>query len=143
MKTTFATFFPNNLIATIMVMVIAVTGCTIFPDTVDDDSASYDASTPSQYDNKSGGFLFFTDDGNGVITDNARKRYNKLIDDYKNQFEEEKGVELEEDDGIKKHTDQYGNKVWEIDKQHLTYFALLNQWRKSKRKTDSIWSSLF
>ena len=117
MKTTFATFFPNNLIATIMVMVIAVTGCTIFPDTVDDDSASYDASTPSQYDNKSGGFLFFT--------------------------EEEKGVELEEDDGIKKHTDQYGNKVWEIDKQHLTYFALLNQWRKSKRKTDSIWSSLF
>ena len=137
------TFFPNNVIVALLAIVLTLPGCTIFPDTVDDDSASYEASTPSQYDNKNGGFLFFADNGNGVITDNARKRYNKLIDDYKNQFEEEKGVELKEDAGIKSHTDQYGNKVWEIDKQHLTYFALLNQWRKAKRKTDSIWSNIF
>jgi len=112
---------------------------TVTPDKVTDEIASYDATTPSGYDVQNSGFIGFTDDGRGLITQFGLLRYNTLIKAYKIRFKSFKGVELNENDGITEYTDKRSNKLYIIDQQHLVYYAVLNGWRKDGKEPDSIW----
>ena len=88
----FASFFLSSLL---------LTSCaTITPDKVDDKTASFDSTTPVNYDNLNSGVLGFTEDGSGIITSFGVERYNNLIEQYKIRFKEYKGVELHKNDSI-------------------------------------------
>ena len=112
---------------------------TVTPDKVKDEIASYDASTPNGYDVQNSGFIGFTDDGRGLITQFGLLRYNTLIKAYKVRFKSFKGVELNENAGITEYTDKLNNKLFIIDQQHLVYYTILNSWRKDGKEPDSIW----
>lgn len=117
------------------------------PKPIEDTQASYDSSTPSQYDSKTSGLLGFTEDTNGrtdgaLITNNALKKYNDLILDYAIQFKNEEKVSIDTNDGVKDFIDVYGNEVHWIDAQHLSYFLKLNRWRKEMRDPDTIWAKV-
>lgn len=57
-----------------------------------------------------------------------RLKYNALVSLYSDQFFETKAVRLEKDAGIEPYTDQYGNKLFLIDQEHLVYFIILKKW---------------
>ena len=119
---------------------LLLVGCaTVTPDKVVDDTASFDATTPKEYDPMNSGVIGFTESGQGILTMNGVERYNNLIKDYKLQFREFKGVELKENAGITEHLDKNGNLLFHIDQQHLVYFGILNSWKKDGKDTDSIW----
>lgn len=111
---------------------------TVTPDKVNDEIASYDASTPSGYDVQNSGFIGFLDDGKGIITAFGLLRYNTLIKAYKIRFKSYKGVELNENDGVTEYADNKGNKLFIIDQQHLVYYAVLNSWKKDGKEPDSL-----
>ena len=97
------------------------------PDRVEDNIWAIDSSTPDQYDSTKGGFLGFVGD-DGLITTGLRAKYNALVSLYEDQFFEVKVVRLEKDAGVRLYTDQYGNKLYLIDQEHLVYFIILKQW---------------
>jgi hypothetical protein len=106
---------------------------------VKDEIASYDASTPTQYDAQNSGFIGFMDDGRGLLTAFGVLRYNTLIKAYNIRFKSYKGVALVENAGITEFTDKLGNRLSVMDQQHLVYYAILNTWRKEGKEPDSIW----
>ena len=106
---------------------IFLTSCaTVTPDKVQDNTASFDSTTPQQYDPHNSGIIGFSVDGKGILTSSGVERYNNLIKDYKFQFREAKGVELKENAGITEYLDKHGNLLFYIDHQHLVYFGILN-----------------
>jgi hypothetical protein len=124
--------------ASILVLNFFIVGCaTITPDKIQDNTASYDASTPSNYNKDNGGLVALIDNG-AVITSQARERYNNLIKMYKVKFKKEKAIELVEDAGIKPYKDRYGNDLFLIDNEHLVYFGVMNSWLKEKVPADNI-----
>ena len=124
--------------ASILVLNFFLVGCvTITPDKIQDSTASYDASTPSNYNKDNGGLVALLDNG-AVITPQARERYNNLIKMYKIKFKKEKAIELVEDAGIKPYKDRYGNDLFLIDNEHLVYFGVMNSWLKEKVPADNI-----
>jgi len=133
---------------TLLSVVFLSVGCgTISPDPIKSTESSYDASTPSQYDPKSSGFLGFTENEKGettgaLLSDNAVKKYNALITDYAIQFKNEEKVSIDTNAGVRMFVDGYGNAVHWIDAEHLQYFLKLNRWRKEKREPDTIWMKL-
>jgi hypothetical protein len=121
-----------------LVLNFFIVGCaTITPDKIQDNTASYDASTPSNYNKDNGGLVALIDNG-AVITSQARERYNNLIKMYKVKFKKEKAIELVEDAGIKPYKDRYGNDLFLIDNEHLVYFGVMNSWLKEKVPADNI-----
>ena len=113
-------------------------GCaTVTPDKIQDFTASYDSSTPSQYNQDNGGVVALLDNG-AVITSQAKDRYNKLIEMYKVKFKKEKAIELVEGAGIQPYKDRYGNNLFLIDNEHLVYFGVMNSWLKEKVPADNI-----
>ena len=115
-------------------------GCaTITPDKVEDGTASFDSTTPVNYDNLNSGILGFTEDGSGIITTFGVERYNNLIEQYKIRFKEFKGVELKKNDGISNYVDKHGNVLYKIDPQPFVYYGVLNSWRKDGVDSDSLW----
>lgn len=115
-------------------------GCaTVTPDKVKDNTASYDATTPVNYDNLNSGIIGFTEDGSGILTTFGVQRYNSLIKDYKIRFRVTKGVDLKENDGISEYVDKYKNVLSKIDSQHFVYYGILNSWRKDGVEPDSLW----
>ena len=115
-------------------------GCaTITPNKVEDNTASFDSSTPVNYDNLNSGIVGFTADGSGILTYFGVQRYNSLIRDYKIRFKNVKGVDLKENDGISEYVDQHKNVLSKIDPQHFVYFGILNSWRKDGVEVDSLW----
>jgi len=113
-------------------------GCaTVTPDKIQDDVASFDSSTPTNYNKDNGGLIALLDDG-AVITSQAKDRYNKLIEMYKIKFKKEKAIELVNDAGIKPYKDRYGNDLFIIDNEHLVYFGVMNSWLKEKVPADNI-----
>jgi hypothetical protein len=113
-------------------------GCaTITPDKIQDNTASYDASTPSNYNKDNGGLVALLDNG-AVITNQAKERYNNLIQMYKIKFKKEKAIELVENAGIQPYKDRYGNDLFLIDNEHLVYFGVMNSWLKEKVPADNI-----
>jgi hypothetical protein len=111
---------------------------TVTPDKIKDEVASYDATTPSQYDIQNSGFIGFMDDGRGILTAFGVLRYNTLVKAYKIKFKSYKGVEINENDGIDEFTDKFNNKLFIIDQQHLVYYAILNSWRKESKEADGL-----
>jgi hypothetical protein len=77
------------------------------------------------------GFIGFLKNGNGIITENARQRYNNLIKEYGDKLLDDVGYKIEKDSGISPI--QGDNVLYEIDQQHLFYFILINQWNKQNR----------
>lgn len=127
----FAAFCLSSLI---------LTSCaTVTPDKVQDKTASFDSTTPQQYDSMNSGVIGFGPDGKGILTGNGVERYNNLIKDYKLQLRAAKGVDIKENDGITEFLDKYGNLLYYIDQQHLVYFGILNSWRRDGRDVDSLW----
>ena len=127
-----------NKFASILALNFLLVGCaTITPDKIQDSTASYDASTPSNYNKDNGGLLALLDNG-AVITASAKDRYNNLIKMYKIKFKKEKAIELVEDAGIKPYKDRYGNNLFLIDNEHLVYFGVMNSWLKEKVPADNI-----
>lgn len=127
-----------NKFASILVLNFFLVGCaTITPDKIEDSTASYDASTPSNYNKDNGGLVALLDNG-AVITASAKDRYNNLIKMYKIKFKKEKAIELVEDAGIKPYKDRYGNDLFLIDNEHLVYFGVMNSWLKEKVPADNI-----
>ena len=121
-----------------MVLNFFLVGCaTITPDKIQDSTASYDASTPSNYNKDNGGLVALLDNG-AVITSQAKERYNNLIKMYKVKFKKEKAIELLEDAGIQPYKDRYGNDLFLIDNEHLVYFGVMNSWLKEKVPADNI-----
>jgi len=113
-------------------------GCaTITPDKIQDSTASYDSSTPSNYNKDNGGLIAILDNG-AVITASAKDRYNNLIKMYKVKFKKEKAIELIENAGITPYKDRYGNDLFLIDNEHLVYFGVMNSWLKEKVPADNI-----
>ncbi len=124
--------------ASILVLNFLLVGCaTITPDKIQDSTASYDASTPSNYNKDNGGLVALLDNG-AVITPQAKERYNNLIKMYKVKFKKEKAIELVEDAGVKPYKDRYGNDLFLIDNEHLVYFGVMNSWLKEKIPADNI-----
>lgn len=124
--------------ASILVLNFFLVGCaTITPDKIQDSTASYDASTPSNYNKDNGGLIALLDNG-AVITASAKDRYNNLIKMYKIKFKKEKAIELVENAGIKPYKDRYGNDLFLIDNEHLVYFGVMNSWLKEKVPADNI-----
>jgi hypothetical protein len=121
-----------------LVLNFFLVGCaTITPDKIQDSTASYDASTPSNYNKDNGGLVALLDNG-AVITSQAKERYNNLIKMYKVKFKKEKAIELLEDAGIQPYKDRYGNDLFLIDNEHLVYFGVMNSWLKEKVPADNI-----
>ena len=115
-----------------------IVGCaTVTPDKIQDSTASYDASTPSQYSQDNGGVIALLENG-AVITSQAKDRYNKLIQMYKVKFKKEKAIELVENAGIQPYKDRYGNDLFLINNEHLVYFGVMNSWLKEKVPADNI-----
>lgn len=113
-----------------------IVGCTIVPTIINDKSPSFDSSTPKQYSDKNSGFIGFDDNGDGILTLNAVNKYNNLIEIYGPTYKKERGISLNKNDGISDFVDIYGNNLFKIQKQYLSYFIELNQWQKSKKKTN-------
>lgn len=124
--------------ASILVLNFLLVGCaTITPDKIQDSTASYDSSTPSNYNKDNGGLIAILDNG-AVITASAKDRYNKLIEMYKIKFKKEKAIELVENAGVTPYKDRYGNDLFLIDNEHLVYFGVMNSWLKEKVPADNI-----
>lgn len=124
--------------ASILVLNFLLVGCaTVTPDKIQDNTTSYDASTPSNYNKDNGGLIAILDNG-AVITSSAKDRYNKLIEMYKIKFKKEKAIELVENAGITPYKDRYGNDLFLIDNEHLVYFGVMNSWLKEKVPADNI-----
>ena len=127
-----------NKLASILVLNFFLVGCaTVTPNKIQDDKSSYDATTPKQYDKDNGGLISFVGD-DALITRQARERYNNLIKMYRIKFRKEKAIELNEDSGIKPYKDNFGNKLFLIDSEHLVYFGVMNSWLKEKIPQDNI-----
>lgn len=124
--------------ASVLVLNFLLVGCaTVTPDKIQDDVASFDSSTPSNYNKDNGGLIALLDNG-AVITPQAKDRYNKLIEMYKIKFKKEKAIELVENAGITPYKDRYNNDLFFIDNEHLVYFGVMNSWLKEKIPADNI-----
>lgn len=130
--------FKNYLVNLILVMSFFVFyGCTVIPKQVKDNVPAFDSSTPKTETNQqNSGFLGFDANGDGVITSNAKNKYNNLIMLYQKSFFNERGIQLEKDYGISDYTDDKGNKLFKITKESLTHFIVLNDWLRNKKPTD-------
>jgi hypothetical protein len=128
--------------------ILCLEGCgTVSPPPLRDRQAAFDASTPPQYPAQSSGFLgWITNERGettgGILTSGAVDRYNRLVKVYRLQLQEATGVLVGPGDGVQPFVDQYGNNVFRMDSQHLTYFVRLNRWAKEGRAEDSIWQKV-
>lgn len=105
----------------LLAVLIGQSSCTttVTPKIVRDSTASFDGNAQNS------GFLGYTEDGYGVITEKARKRYNALIKTYGKRYP----VTLKPDAGLKAFT----NGTWLIDNEHDVKATEMNLWRKSGR----------
>ena len=102
----------------VIFLCLLLMGCasTVTPRMVTDAAPSWDGT------NQNSGFVAYAADGQGIITANARARYNGLIVTYGARFV----PPLQADAGL---TQSEGGKFL-IDQQHLAYFEKMNRWRK-------------
>lgn len=124
--------------ANVLVLNLFLVSCaTVTPDKIQDATASFDSSTPTQYNKDNGGLIAILDNG-AVITQEAKDRYNRLIEMYKIKIKKEKAIELTTDSGIRRYKDRYENNLFLIDNEHLVYFGIMNSWLKEKIPADNI-----
>jgi hypothetical protein len=129
-------------------VVLLLNSCsTITPDPIMHKEASYDSSTPKQYDPKNSGIIgFITGDRQktvgAIITSNFRTKYNNLISSYSWQLYDAEKIKISTDSGIENYQDIYGNELHIIDPQHLVYFLKMNRWNEEGKPDDSVWMRL-
>lgn len=100
------------------VLLIALTACTVTPRTVSDGGPSFDGAV------RNSGFIGYDANGYGIITPNARERYNGLVLEYGNRYL----PALVPDAGIQPTT----TNTYLIDPEHLVDFMEMTTWRKTK-----------
>jgi hypothetical protein len=110
---------PPFLFAAFAVVAITLAGCvhTELPDVAR-------AVTPSLDGNVANSGLLSLDEGGGIITANARERYNGLIALYGAAFVPPLTVNA----GLTTATNG-----WRMDREHLADFAMMNRWHKNNR----------
>jgi len=125
-----------NLIYLILLIssLLLISSCsnTIIPKRVSVTQPSFDGNVQNS------GFLGFTKEGGGIITENARERYNFLVSQYGTNYIPpltlDAGVSLYPLNSIiylrNKKVGIVTNTVFQIDAQHLSYFLEMNdKWR--------------
>lgn len=137
----------NKYVLTIILPLVLIGCSTITPSQVKSDESVSDSSVPSQYASSKKWILFsiFGTDGKStgaVLTNNGHDRYNILISYYGVQFKNEYKVEIKEDAGVVPYTDQFGNKLWFINAEHLEYYQRLGDWAHNGRDIDTVWMKL-
>lgn len=95
---------------------IFIIGCTVTPKIVNDNTPSFDGEV------QNGGFIGFDSRGYGIITPNARARYNSLIEVYGKKF----APPLVYDVGLTATS----TNTYLIDPQHDVYARTMNWWKK-------------
>ena len=124
----------KNIKSILVICCLFFVGCTVVPkpDFIINTTPSFDSSTPvSSGTTQNSGFIGFLQNGNGIITSNAVVRYNNLIEGYQKALLNDTGYKIEKNSGI--FPVGNNNMLFEIDKQHLFYFILMNQWNKQNR----------
>lgn len=116
------------------------TTSTVTPDPVHNKTHAPDSSVPKGVSTYDGWLLWSLKDESGkrigaVITENARDRYNALVEAYQIQFFDAFKVKIFRDAGIKPFT-EYDMNVWQIDAEHLVYFRRLSRWSKIGMEPD-------
>jgi hypothetical protein len=107
--------------ATAALGLLLLTGCTITPVKVHSSEASYDGPY------RDSGAISSNKDGSGLISDQAKNRYNALVRSYGNRFT----VPLHENDGLSAEPVVIdGRRAWTIDPEHFVKFQSMNRWRK-------------
>ena len=106
----------RNSIVVIFLSILII-GCTVTPKIVKDSTPSFDGATQNS------GFIGFDDRGYGIITENARNRYNGLITVYGKKFT----PPLVLDAGLTLTS----SNTYLIDPQHDVYGRTMNRWKKS------------
>jgi hypothetical protein len=122
------------IIAILFCCGLMASSCTVVPKPtyIINSLPSFDASTPvDQPTNQNSGFIGFLQNGNGIITQNAVDRYNNLIERYDEMLLKDTGYKIQKNSGILPI--EGNNKLFEMDKQHLFYFIIMNQWNKQNR----------
>jgi hypothetical protein len=115
-----------------------LTSCaTVTPDKIQDNVASYDNSTPSQYNKHNSGVIGLLDDGI-IITKSSRDKYNNLIEMYRIKLKKDKAVDLQKDSGIRTYKDKFNNELYILDNEYAVYYSLMNSWLREKVPQDSI-----
>jgi hypothetical protein len=104
----------------VIVALHAFVGCmTVAPDPVRDRVIRFDGNE------QNAGFVgYLTNHQGGVITANARARYNALVEDYRARFK----PPLARDAGVAPFT----NGTFTITKEALVNFATMAQWERAK-----------
>lgn len=135
----------------LILMILAIgflNGCgTVSPDLIHSDQASADSSTPDGEDPFSSGLLSYTknkDDktDGAIITSNKRDQYNGLLARYRLQLQQEIGLLVGSDDGIKKHLGTGTIETFWIDAQHLSYLFRMVRWMRQGKASDNIFMKL-
>lgn len=111
-----------NLALVLLVAMVLASGCTntITPNKVVTHQAAFSGNEAN------GGFLGFTVNGEGVLTERAVAKYNALIDMYGDKFI----PPIYRNFGITAFT----NTTSIITKEALSDFILMNQWNKNGKK---------
>lgn len=131
-----------------IVALLSLCGCagTVTPNHVMVNVASIDSSIPPQYDQSVGWLLKKVKEKGvvtgGVITKNARDRYNYLIEDYAIQYKALHHELLFKDKGVIPWKDKWGNDLFIIDAQHLEAYGIISQMEKDQMAPDSAWQKL-
>jgi hypothetical protein len=124
----------------LIISVLLLASCTITPNHVISQSSSYDSTVPAQYESKNSGVLFLVRDSHGkvsgaVVTQDCKKYYDSLCDDYGDQVT---AAGIKAGDGCTIYIDEYKNKLWFIDSQHIVYFQLMSVWKQDNKPKTSI-----
>lgn len=128
-----------------ILLIVNLSGCatTVTPPHVIGKVAAFDASTPRQYNQQNNGFLGYVSvkneqDRRALLTPNCRNDYNNLILKYQAKFRMRYAKELTPDIGIEPYTDQYGNRLFVLDKERLGYFQILCMWQRADKGGDTL-----
>jgi hypothetical protein len=98
-----------------------LTGCTITPVQVRSARPSYDGI------HQDSGLIDQGSDGGGFISDQAKARYNALVQTFGKRFT----VPLHENEGIDPDPVLIDERrAWRIDPEHLVKFQTMTRWRK-------------
>jgi len=118
----------KNLLKIILITSL-LAGCAVTPNHVKSTTASYDDSTPAQYNNKNSGFLYLIKGKGAVLTQDGKKYYDELAGIYGDQIV----PAIQPGDGCTTFKDQYGNDLWFITSQHFVYFQMMSRWHQDNR----------
>jgi hypothetical protein len=130
----------------VLLSCLFLASCTVTPDHVTSDTASYDDTTPPGVDPQNGGFLEWIVNPDGttwgaIITPDGRDRYNFLIEYYAKSYKAEHNMVLVKDSGVMLITYK-GVAAYKIDSAHYAAYLKMNDWLAGNRDKDSAWLNI-